>query len=57
MKIFIPYEKLSKKMQRLEDKKHRGNWGDINPVTRKSPDPKVYNRRAEKRRIRERGDE
>jgi hypothetical protein len=45
MKKYIPYDKLSKKQQRELDLKKRRNWGGICPVTRKSPDPKAYNRR------------
>ena len=45
MKKFIPYEKLSKKEKKALDALRRGSWGDINPVTRKSPNPKAYNRR------------
>lgn len=45
MKVFTPFEKQSKKAQREQFKKQRGTWGAINPVTRKSPDPKVYKRR------------
>ena len=45
MKKFIPYEKLSKKEKKALDALRRGSWGDVNPVTRKSPNPKAYNRR------------
>ncbi len=46
MEKFIPYEKLSKKKQRELNAKKRGTWGDLNPVTRRSENPKAYNRRA-----------
>ena len=45
MEKFIPYAKLSKKKKRELDARKRGTWGGLNPVTRKSPDPKAYNRR------------
>lgn len=45
MDKFIPYEKLSKKKRRELDQKRRGSWGNVNPVTRKSENPKVYNRK------------
>ena len=41
---FIPYEKLSKKKKREQDLRQRRTWGDLNPVTRRSPKPTVYNR-------------
>lgn len=45
MEKFIPYEKLSKKKQRELNKEKRGSWGALNPVTRKSENPKAYNRK------------
>ena len=45
MKKYVPYEKLSKKKRRQMDQIRRGTWGEINPVTRKSENPKAYNRR------------
>ena len=45
MQKFIPYEKLSKKEKRKRDALRRNTWGALNPVTRKSPDPRVYDRR------------
>ncbi len=44
MERFIPYEKLSKRKQRELDRKKRGSWGEVNPVTRKPENPKAYNR-------------
>ena len=43
MEKFIPYEKLSKKKQRELIAMKRGSWGGLNPVTRKSANPKAYN--------------
>ena len=45
MEKFVPFEKLSKKEQkRLSALKRRG-WNGFNPVTRKSENPKAYNRK------------
>ena len=44
MNKFIPYEKLSKKEKRKLDAERRVTW-DINPITRKSKDKKVYDRK------------
>ena len=40
---FIPYEKLSKKKQKMLNKEKRNNWS-INPTTRVVPDNTKYNR-------------
>lgn len=45
MEKFIPYEKLSKKKQRELNRRKRGTWGELSPVTRKPENPKAYNRR------------
>lgn len=45
----IPYEKLSKRKQKEMDQKRRKGWGDISPVTRKSENPKAYNRQKARR--------
>lgn len=50
MEKFIPYEKLSKKKQRELDRKRRGTWGALNPVTRKQENPKAYNRQKARKR-------
>ena len=42
---FVPLEKRSKREQRSYHQEHRRTWGAINPVTRKPPNPKVYNRK------------
>ena len=44
MEKFIPYEKLSKKKKRELDAGRRTVW-TISPVTRKSENPKAYNRK------------
>ena len=45
MQKFVPYEKLSKKAKRELDRKKRGTWGGLNPVTRMPPNPRAYDRR------------
>jgi len=42
---FIPLDKQSKHRQKEFHASQRGSWGGINPVTRKPPNPKAYNRR------------
>ena len=46
MERFIPYEKLSKKKKKELNKAKRGTWGSFDPVTRKSKNPKAYNRKT-----------
>lgn len=41
----IPREKMSKSQRRTLDLQKRANWGGINPVTRKTPNGKAYNRK------------
>ena len=43
MSRFIPYNKMSKKAKREQDRSRRDTW-TINPVTRKPPNPKAYKR-------------
>lgn len=45
MEKFIPYEKLSKKKRKELDSKKRGSWNGVNPVTRRSENPKAYKRK------------
>lgn len=45
MQKFVPFEKLSKKKQRELNKKQRGSWGSINPVSRKVESAKKYDRK------------
>ena len=53
MAKFIPKAKMSKKAQKELAKKQRVTW-DVNPVTRRTENKKLYNR---KRDSRERFDE
>lgn len=47
---FVAYEKMSKKAQKEINAKKRKGWNGINPITRKSENPKAYNRAKEKRK-------
>ena len=44
-KKFIPLNKQSKLRQKKFHASKRGTWGEINPVTRKPPNPKAYVRK------------
>jgi len=43
-KPFVPMEKQSKQERKKFHDAQRGTWGNVNPVTRKPPNPKAYNR-------------
>lgn len=45
MAKFIPFVKLSKKTQQEINKSRRKNWGNIDPVTKRSANSKAYNRK------------
>ena len=49
MEKFIPYDKLSKKKRRELDAQRRGSWGALNPVSRRTPNPKAYDRNKARR--------
>ena len=49
MAKFVPYEKLSKKKKRELNALRRGSWNGVNPVTRRSENPKAYNRKKARR--------
>ena len=42
---FIPINKQSKRNRKKFHASRRRTWGSINPVTKKPPNPKAYNRR------------
>lgn len=48
MEKFVPYEKLSKKKKKEQNDKKRVVWG-FNPATRKTKNPKAYDRNSEKK--------
>ena len=50
MEKFIPYEKLSKKKKRELNESRRTLWA-ISPVTRRSENPKAYNRKKAQKRM------
>jgi len=45
MEKMIPYSKMQKKKQKELAAKKRGSWGGLNPVTRRPPNPRAYNRK------------
>ena len=45
MERFIPFDKLSKKERRKQNRARRGDWGALNPVTRREKNPRAYDRR------------
>lgn len=45
MEKFIPYEKMSKKKKKEINQKKRNTWNGLNPITRKSKNLKIYNRK------------
>lgn len=45
MSKFIPFAKLLKKAQQAINKSRRKNWGNIDPVTKRPTNSKVYNRK------------
>lgn len=49
MDKYIPYEKLSKKKQREICAARRRDWGTLNPVTRRSENIRVYNRKKKRK--------
>lgn len=51
MEKFIPFEKLSKKKQKELNKAKRNTWGMTNPVTKRSENKKIYNRKKSNRDI------
>ena len=50
MKNFVPFEKLSKKEQKKLNALRRKDWNGLSPVTRKSENPKAYNRKRTQNR-------
>ena len=42
---YVPLEKRSKREQREYHAAQRGSWCELNPVTRKPPNPKAYTRK------------
>ena len=42
---YVPLEKRSKKQQKEFYSAQRKDWGNLNPVTRKAPNKKAYDRK------------
>jgi len=42
---YVPLEKRSKQKRKEHFAAQRGDWGGLNPVTRKPSNPKAYNRK------------
>lgn len=51
MKTIVSYEKMSKKAQKALNNLKRGDWGNINPVSRVTRNKKAYDRNAFKRAV------
>lgn len=49
MEKFIPFEKLSKRKQRELTRMKRSDWGNINPITKREKNKKVYDRKKFRR--------
>lgn len=49
MKPFLQREKMSKREKRALDAAKRATWGEINPVTRRAENKKIYNRKKSPR--------
>jgi len=45
---YVPLDKQSKRKQKEHHAKQRGDWGSINPITRKIENGKAYNRKKSK---------
>ena len=50
MKKYVSVQKMSKKKQKEHHDAFRGDWGTTNPVTKKQPNGKAYNRKKSKQR-------
>jgi len=42
---FVPLEKQSKRKRKEYYASRRKTWGELNPVTRSTPNPRAYNRK------------
>jgi len=42
---YVPIDKLSKKKKKEYYASQRKDWGELNPVTRKTPNPRAYKRK------------
>ena len=46
---YVPLEKRSKRQQKEFHDMQRRGWGELNPITRKTANQKVYNRKKSER--------
>ena len=46
---YVPLEKRSKRKQKEFHDMQRRSWGELNPITRKTANQKVYNRKKSER--------
>ena len=49
MNRFLPREKMSKRQRRELDRSKRATWNGLNPVTRRTENKTVYNRKQSPR--------
>lgn len=49
MEKFVPFEKLSKRKQKELNDSKRGSWNGVNPITKRSENKKIYNRKKVRR--------
>ena len=47
---YIPLDKQSKRKKKEYHATKRRDWNNLNPVTRKPPNPRAYNRKKSKQR-------
>lgn len=48
MEHYVPVDKLSKKQKKAYYAARRGSWNGVNPVSRKVPNKKIYDRKRAK---------
>lgn len=49
MQKHVELQKMTKKAQREHYNRQRGDWGDVNPITRVIPSRKAYKRARDKK--------
>ena len=49
MNRYVPVEKRTKKQKRAYFAQQRGSWNGLNPVTRRSKNPKAYQRQKSRK--------
>lgn len=50
---FVPFEKMQKQKQKVINARRRRDFGEINPVSRVSKNPRVYDRKQVRRKSKE----